>query len=160
MLNLEGRTIIAIAPHLDDVELGAGATIHMLGKNNQVWYVGLSLPPLVDPDTLRSEFRESMRILGLDPSRIIIRDYDPRNLFDVRMEILQLFYDLSKELRPDLVLVPNGQDIHQSHEVVFAEARRAFKYTSILGYELPWNSMDFSMDVFITVREEDVDAKI
>lgn len=106
------------------------------------------------------EFQESSRILGLDKERIILRNFNPRNLFDARGDILQLFYDLNKELKPDLVLIPNSHDIHQSHEVVFAEARRAFKYTTILGYELPWNSLDFSMDVFITVTLEDVEAKV
>ena len=160
MLDLHGKTIVALAPHIDDVELGAGATIHQLGKNNEVYYVGLSLPPLIGRETFMEEFQESSKILGLDPERIILRDYDPRNLFDVRGDILQLFYDLNQQLRPSLVLTPNGKDIHQSHEVVFAEARRAFKYTTILGYELPWNSMDFSMDVFITASKESVDAKV
>jgi len=160
LLNLQGKTIVAIAPHLDDVELGAGATIYHLAKTNKVHYVGLSLPPLVSRDTLIEEFHESCKILRLDPQNIILRDYNPRDLASVRLEILQLFYDLNKELRPDLVFVPNSDDIHQSHEVVFAEARRAFKYTTILGYELPWNSVNFPMDVFITVEKEDVDAKI
>jgi LmbE family N-acetylglucosaminyl deacetylase len=160
MLSFSGLKVIAIAPHIDDVELGAGATIHHLNKNNQVYYVGLSLPPLVDSHTLLEEFHESSRILGLDPERVILRNFNPRNLFDARGDILQLFFDLNKDLKPDLVLIPNSQDIHQSHEVVFAEARRAFKYITVLGYELPWNSLDFSMDVFITVDREDVEAKV
>ncbi len=162
MLSLSDCRVIAIAPHIDDVELGAGATIHHLtkSKSNKVYYVGLSLPPLVDSNTFHEEFSESTQILGLDPERIILRNFNPRNLFDARSEILQLFYDLNKELKPDLVIIPNSQDIHQSHEVVFAEARRAFKYNTILGYELPWNSLDFSMDVFITVDREDVEAKV
>ena len=160
MISLRDRKIMAIAPHIDDVELGAGATIHHLGKSNEVYYVGLSLPPHIDPNTFLEEFRESSRILGLDPKRIILRNFNPRNLFDARSEILQLFYDLNKEVKPDLVFIPNSQDMHQSHEVVFAEARRAFKFTTILGYELPWNSMDFSMDVFITITKEDVEAKV
>lgn len=160
MIPLCDRKIMAIAPHIDDVELGAGATIHQLGRNNEIYYVGLSCPPLVDGEVFMSEFRTSTRILGLDPARIILRNFDPRNLFDSRGQILQLLYDLNREIRPDLVLIPNSRDIHQSHEVVFAEARRAFKYTSILGFELPWNNMEFSMDVFITLTKEDVDAKI
>lgn len=160
MLAFKDKTIIAIAPHLDDVELGAGATIHQLAIANKVYYVGLSLPPLVKPDVLMEEFRLSTHLLGIDASRVIVRNYDPRNLFGARSEILQLFFDLNKELKPDLVLLPNSKDIHQSHEVVFAEGRRAFKYTNLLGYELPWNSIEFSMDVFFTVSKQDVDAKI
>ena len=160
MLTLKDKTVLAIAPHIDDVELGAGATIHHLVKDNRVYYVGLSLPPLVERPVFMAEFRESAACLGLDPARIILRDNDPRNLFDARSDILQLFYDLNKELKPDLVLIPNSNDIHQSHEVVFAEARRAFKYLTMLGYELPWNSIEFSMDVFLEVTREDVEAKV
>ncbi len=159
MISLTGKTIVAIAPHIDDVELGLGATIHRLSKTNTVYYIGLSLPPLVGRETFMDEFRESSKILGLDEERIILRDYDPRNLFEARSDILQLLYDLNQSLKPDLVFTPNSKDIHQSHEVVFAEARRAFKYTTILGYELPWNSIEFSMDVFLTVAEENIEAK-
>ncbi len=160
LLSLTGRKVLAIAPHMDDVELGAGATIHRLTKCNEVWYVGLSMPPLVESPTFMKEFEASSGVLGLDPSRIILRSYDPRNLFDSRMDILQLFYDLYRKIEPDIVFVPNSQDIHQSHEVVYAEARRAFKFTTMLGYELPWNSMDFSMDVFISLTKQEVDTKI
>ncbi len=46
MFQIKGKTVLAIAPHIDDVELGAGATLHYLGKDNRIYYVGLSLPPL------------------------------------------------------------------------------------------------------------------
>lgn len=159
LLDIKGKTIFAIAPHVDDVELGAGGAIHRWAQDNTVHYIGLSLPPLVPSDSFMEEFRESAAILGLDPELIILKEHDPRNLFDDRIEILQLFYDLNREIRPDLVLIPSEGDIHQSHSVVFAEARRAFKYTTILGYELPWNTVRFSMDVFVTLSEQDVAAK-
>lgn len=160
MLSIKGKNVLAISAHIDDVELGAGATIHHLAKENRIHYVGLSLPPLVGRDTFMAEFQKSASHLGLAPDRITLRDFDPRNLFDSRTDILQLFYDLNQQLKPDLVLIPNSQDIHQSHEVVHAEARRAFKYKTLLGYELPWNNFEFSMDVFVTVDEEDVAAKV
>ena len=160
MLDYHGKTILAIAPHIDDVELGAGATIYNLSKNNDVYYIGLSLPPLVDIEEIVHEFRESAKCLGLKPENIILRNYDPRNLFDSRSEILQLFYDLNKQYKPDLVFIPNSYDMHQSHEVVHAEGRRAFKYTTMLGYELPWNYTEFSMDVFITLDRESLQAKV
>lgn len=160
MLDFKGKTILAIAPHIDDVELGAGATIHNLCKTNDVYYVGLSVPPLVDVGGFMQEFNLSIKCLGLKPENIILRQYDPRNLFDSRSEILQLLYDLNKQFKPDLVFIPNSYDMHQSHEVVHAEGRRAFKYTTILGYELPWNYTEFSMDVFITLDRESLQAKV
>lgn len=160
MFSITNKTVFAIAPHIDDVELGAGASIHHLAKTNKVYYIAMSLPPLVGREEFMKEFEVSITHLGIDRANIILRDFDPRNLFDTRSEILQLFYDLSTKLKPDIVLMPNGKDIHQSHEVVYAEARRAFKYVTLLGYELPWNSIEFSMDAFIVVTKENVDAKI
>ena len=43
---------------------------------------------------------------------------------------------------------------------ITAEGIRAFKNMSILGYELIWNNLSFSTDCFITVSEDDVEAKI
>jgi LmbE family N-acetylglucosaminyl deacetylase len=160
VFTIEGKTILAVAPHIDDVELGVGATIHKLAKNNSVYYVALSYPPLVDKKVVYEEFQTSVQFLGLDPAKIILRDYNPRNLFDSRSEILQLLFNLNKEMKPDFVFIPNSKDIHQSHEVVHAEARRAFKFHTLLGYELPWNSLEFNMDVFVTLTKEDVDAKV
>lgn len=160
MLNLVGKTIIAVSAHVDDIELGAGATLHALAKENRVHYVGLSIPPDVEREVFMSEYRESAKILGIDPSLTLLRNFDPRNLFEARIDILQLFHDLNVAVKPDLVLIPSSHDLHQSHEVVFAEARRAFKYRTILGYELPWNNMEFSMDVFLTLKEENVKAKV
>src|SRR5512147_598314 len=116
MFPVTNKTVLAVAPHVDDVELGVGATIHRLARNNIVYYVAMSLPPLVEKTEFMKEFQESVKFLGIDQSRIILRDYDPRNLFDSRSEILQLFFDLNKQLKPDLVFIPNSLDIHQSHE--------------------------------------------
>lgn len=158
-MEIKNKIILAIAPHLDDIELGLGATIHKLSDHNIIHYLGLSMPPLVEKDIFMDEFWESCKHLKLSKDRMVLKDYNPRDLFKDRMDILQLFYDTNKEIKPDIVFVPNSKDIHQSHQVTYQEARRAFKYSSILGYELPWNSMSFDMDVFIEVSEENIEAK-
>jgi len=156
---IKGKTILAIAPHLDDIELGVGGTIHKLKGDNEIHYLGLSMPPLVERDSFMKEFWESAKHLGFSKDRMTLKDYDPRDLFKDRMEILQLLYDTNMALKPDVVFAPNSQDIHQSHQVVHQEARRAFKFSTILGYELPWNSMSFNMDLFIELDEANVEAK-
>ena len=80
MIDIKSKTIFAIAPHVDDVELGAGGTIYQLGKNNTVFYIGLSLPPLVESKTLLTEFHESAMILGIKPENIILKNYDPATM--------------------------------------------------------------------------------
>ncbi|MDC0324457.1 PIG-L family deacetylase [Akkermansiaceae bacterium] len=160
MLNIKNKKILVVAPHVDDVELGMGATVHRLKDHNEIYYLGLSFPPNVDFGEFRREFDESCEILGIKAENIMLKDFCPRDMVNRRSEILQEFYDLNRNLKPDLVFLPNSKDIHQSHHCVFNEGKRAFKYTSMLGYELPWNSLEFSMDVFIEVTEEDVQRKV
>jgi len=159
MFEIIGKKVLAIAPHIDDVELGLGGTLNRLIKNNDVYYIGLSFPPLVNETVFLDEFYQSMKILGVNDSKILLKNFNPRDLFNDRIEILDYLYHLGKEIKPDIVFVPSSEDIHQSHEVIFSEARRALKFSTILGYELPWNCMKFNMDVFITLRKEEIEAK-
>jgi LmbE family N-acetylglucosaminyl deacetylase len=68
--------------------------------------------------------------------------------------------ELNRRLRPDLVLLPSSDDTHQDHFVVSDEARRAFKRTSMLGYEAPWNNFRFETSAFVTVERQDVENKV
>ena len=77
-----------------------------------------------------------------------------------RQDILESMVNFRRTLNPSLVLVPNSHDIHQDHEVICNEARRAFKHTNILGYELPWNTMSMEHEFFVHLGRDDVDKKL
>lgn len=161
MLNLVNKKILVISPHIDDVELGMGGTVNLLKERNEIFYLGLSSPDNVEPKSfISTEFRQSCQHLGIKESNIITKNYHPRNMGDNKSEILQLLFDLNRQIQPDIVFIPNSKDIHQAHHVVFEEGRRAFKYKSILGYELPWNSIEFSMDVFVPLLKDNIVAKM
>ncbi len=59
-----------------------------------------------------------------------------------------------------MVFMPVLDDIHQDHSTVAAEGLRAFKNASILGYELMWNNIEFRTNAFISVDEENIQAKV
>ena len=67
---------------------------------------------------------------------------------------------LNKSIQPDLVLIPSASDSHQDHQVIHGEALRAFKKSSILGYELPWNQNRFTSTLFSTLSKEHIEKKI
>ena len=64
-----------------------------------------------------------------------------------------------KKLNPDLVLMPSLNDIHQDHATIAQEGLRAFKNTTILGYELIWNNLTFNTTSFITLDEKHIQQK-
>ena len=67
---------------------------------------------------------------------------------------------MKRAIKPDLVLVPATTDLHQDHATVSAEAFRAFKHSTILGYELPQNTIAFEARAFIALSEDDLAVKL
>lgn len=153
MLNYLDKVILVIAPHLDDVELGMGGTLSKISRSQpkNIFYLGLSFPPNVNTEEYMTEFWNSNKGFNIPHENYTFESFDPRDLFSNRLEILQLMYDINQRHKPDIVFIPNSQDVHQSHQCVHQEAVRVFKNTTVLGYELPWNSFRMNMDVFVTL---------
>ena len=55
--------------------------------------------------------------------------------------------------------MPSSFDIHQDHKVLQVEAIRAFKFATILGYELPWNNLESKMSYYNVISNEDLQLK-
>lgn len=68
--------------------------------------------------------------------------------------------DLNRRYNPDLVLLPSSNDTHQDHFTVATEGFRAFKKTTMLGYEVPWNNLDFRTSCFIELSDDDLERKV
>ena len=157
--------ILVLAPHTDDGELGAGASIHrFISEGKQVYYVAFStaeesVPDGFPSDILSVEVKNATSSLGIPSENLIIHGFTVRKLNYVRQEILEILVQLKREIQPDLVLMPSLNDIHQDHTTIAQEGLRAFKDTSILGYELLWNNLKFDTTCFVKLKEENVLAK-
>jgi N-acetylglucosamine malate deacetylase 1 len=160
------RRALVLAPHTDDGEFGCGGTTaRLLEAGAEVRYVALSiatrsLPEGFPPDTLAREVREATTELGIPEENLTVHDFDVRTFPDHRQEILELLIALWSEWQPDVVFQPSLHDVHQDHQVVAAEGLRAFKRTTILGYEIPWNNLDFSYGCYVSLEQRHVDRKV
>lgn len=163
---LDSRPILVLAPHTDDGELGCGGTIAKLERlGYNVHYVAFcacdeSLPDGFPPGTLRNELLAATSILGIPLNNVKVHDFTVRQLFRNRQEVLDVLVLLNRELNPQLVFCPTEDDLHQDHSVVAAEAMRAFKTKTILGYEMPWNNIRFHANFLVTLDEEDLRTKV
>ena len=88
-----------------------------------------------------------------------MHDFDVRTFPDHRQEILELLIELWNEWEPDVVFQPSLHDIHQDHQTVAAEGLRAFKRTTILGYEIPWNNLDFAYQAYFALEKRHIERK-
>ena len=160
------KKILVLAPHTDDGELGCGAAVAKFIENGaKVYYAAFSLaedsvPPPFPKNILEIEVKAATAQLGIVPERLLLYRYEVRRFSYRRQEILQDLVDLNEQLCPDMVLMPCLHDLHQDHSTVAMEGLRAFKRTTILSYELPWNNLNFSTQCFVIVSEEHLRLKI
>ena len=87
-------------------------------------------------------------------------DFEVREFPKYRQEILEALIVLKKEINPDLVFIPSSSDVHQDHKTIHEEGIRAFKYCSLVGYEMPWNNFGFTSYVYVALSEAQIDKKI
>jgi N-acetylglucosamine malate deacetylase 1 len=160
------RRVLVLGPHTDDGEFGCGGTMARLVEAGiEVRYVAFSiatksLPDGFPPDTLAREVREATAELGMPAELLAVHDFEVRTFPEHRQEILELLIDIWEEWPPDAVLQPCLGDIHQDHQVVAAEGLRAFKRTTVLGYEIPWNSLTFTYQAFVALERSHVERKV
>jgi LmbE family N-acetylglucosaminyl deacetylase len=160
------KKILVLAPHTDDGEFGCGGTINrLISEGSEVWYVAFSaceqsVLPQFPSDVLITEVKAATRILGVRPENLILKDYAVRTFNYRRQDILDDIITLRAEINPDLVFVPALTDIHQDHKTIAEEALRAFKFTSMLSYELPWNNISFQTSCFYPLSDTNIAAKI
>ncbi len=160
------KILLILAPHTDDGELGCGGLIsRAIREGSVVHYAAFStadesVPNNFPSNQLEMEVKEATAALGIQPENLLVYKHQVRKLNYVRQEILDELIRLRDLIKPDLVLLPSRQDIHQDHQTVTDEGIRAFKNTSILGYELIWNNLGFNADFFCTLTETDLKLKL
>jgi LmbE family N-acetylglucosaminyl deacetylase len=160
------KRVLVLAPHTDDGEFGCGGTMaRLVEAGAEVRYVAFSiatksLPEGFAPDTLAREVREATAELGIPEAQLTVHDFEVRTFPERRQDILELLIELWDDYQPDAVFQPSLQDIHQDHQVIAAEGMRAFKRTTILGYEIPWNNFTFNYDAYITLDKAHVERKV
>lgn len=153
------QIILVLAPHTDDGELGCGGSMAKFAEEGKhIYYAAFSLcakslAPGLAADTLAHECRKATSVLGVPSDNIMLFDFEVREFPKFRQEILEEMVKLNKKINPDLVFLPSSKDIHQDHGLIHTEALRAFKHSTQLGYELPWNHSQFNSTFFINLKE-------
>jgi N-acetylglucosamine malate deacetylase 1 len=159
------KTILILAPHTDDGEFGCGGTIaKYVAEGVRVVYVAFSAAeqsvlPHLPRDILRTEVRKATAALGITDEDCLVFDFQVRRFPELRQSILDKMIELSRRFQPDIVFLPSANDTHQDHQVIAQEGFRAFKRTTMLGYEVPWNNLDFRTSCFIELTEEQLNIK-
>lgn len=160
------NSILILAPHTDDGEIGCGGSIaRFVQEGKRVYYAAFSTAQTsvredLPKNILEVEVKKAIEVLGIPQENLILYNFEVRRFPEVRQEILQELIKLRTDIRPDLIFLPSLNDIHQDHQVVAREGLRAFKKQPILGYEQPWNNIVFETRSFIPLKKEHIEKKI
>lgn len=151
---LSYKTVLILAPHPDDAELGCGGTISRLVEG------GADVYPVVfaEANGRKYEMKKATDVLGMKDC--ISLNLPIRDIGDYRQYILDELIHLKKQLQPDLVIQPTLNDIHQDHQVVAQEGVRSFKDITLWGYEVPWNNLTLDAQLFVSLEDRHVAKKI
>jgi LmbE family N-acetylglucosaminyl deacetylase len=160
-LLLYGKRVCFIGAHPDDIELGCGAL--MANIENKAEMLCVTLSDNQKNPTLKNlvqEHRASMQVLGIPQDHDILQQFETRNFPYARQEILETMLKIKREFKPQIVFVHTKNDIHQDHITVTEEALRAFRGTSVLGFDVLRSSYGFFPHFLFEVTEQDVQKKM
>lgn len=166
MLEQSGKRVLILAPHTDDGEIGCGGTISKLLHNGcKIYYAAFSIceqsvPEGFPENVLETEVKAATKVLGIPSDNLFVFKYKVRYFSQYRQDILDDMIEIRNKIHPDIVFLPCQNDIHQDHGVISAEGLRAFKNSSLLCYEMPWNNLSFSPAFFTTLEQCHINDKL
>jgi LmbE family N-acetylglucosaminyl deacetylase len=164
LLNIFKRVLV-LCPHTDD-EFGCAGTIRrLIEAGADVKYIAMSnceasVPENMPANILEIECFKCTEVLGIDRKSVEICNMPVRHFPEHRQEILEKLVKLNRTFAPDLVLLPSSHDIHQDHATVYMEGVRAFKHSTLLGYEMPQNLVAFTNSSFVVINNKIMKRKI
>ena len=156
-----GKKVCFIGAHPDDIELGCGAFISHIRDKTDILCVTLSdnqKNPLLGG--LVEEHYRSMAVLGVPRENIRLEAFVTRTFPQLRQEILEYLFQLNREHHPDIVITHTRADIHQDHNQTTEEVLRAFRSTTVLGFDALRSSYGFFPHFLVEVDEKDVECKL
>ena len=156
-----GKKVCFIGAHPDDIEIGCGALIAHISAKTEVRCYTLSdnqKNPLLK--NVVDEHYASMAVLGVPKENVIVGEFQTRHFPQARQEILEYLIDINNSFHPEIVFVHTKSDIHQDHATVTEEGLRAFRGTTVLGFDVIRSSYGFFPNFLVEVSAEDVKRKI
>ena len=108
------ETILCIAAHPDDIELGMGGTLSLLRKKNKKVYIIINYIPSSKKKRIH-EIYDSMKIYNIPNENIIINDFYKLN----NREQIKCIDECLDKVMPTQVFTHYKNDTHQEHRNIF-----------------------------------------
>ena len=174
------KNVLIISPHADDEVLGCGGFISKYSKKNYLISVLIltnankGAPEIYSPEeikSIRKEAKVANKLIGT--KKIFFENLPAVNLNNYPVyKISNIINKYIKEINPEIILIPSGNDIHDDHKIVFKAAKVSLRpnkksnLKKILSYEVlsetEWNEdgKSFNPNYFVHLNKTDINNKI
>lgn len=154
------RRVLAIGAHPDDLELACGGTLaKFVDSGHEVQGLVMSDGNRGGDALERSlDAQRGAAFMGL--TGMTHHNFTDTDLGRHSQEMVGVIESAIARYNPDIILTHSNHDQHQDHQAVhMATLRAARQHHSILCYESPSATRDFSPSVFVDI-DDYVDAKV
>lgn len=157
---LDVRSIVVLAAHPDDAEIGAGGLLLTLAAR----YPGLRVRSVVFTGSPGRRPEAQTAAAAFLPGADVT--LDQHELADGRLPaewaaVKALVHQCAGGDPPDLVLVPSPDDAHQDHRLLGELATQTFRGPMVLHYEIPkWDGDIGRPNVYIPLADEVAHRKV
>ena len=155
------KRLLCVGAHSDDIEIGAGATVLRIVRENPDIEVAWCV--LSGSDIRHDEARRGAdQVLGPRVARsIVLKDFADSRFPEHREKIKEFFEQHLKSTDPDLILTHTRADAHQDHRIVNELTWNTFRSHQIWEYEIPkWDGDLMQPNLYVPLDPEDVAQKI
>ena len=152
----DGRSILAIGAHPDDIELGCGGSLAKLAlagaRIQAVIFSKGRRGSLLDADR-EHESKAALATLGVHD--VTIYDFEDTKLTYSLNQMIAALDDRVRSFRPDRVYTMFQHDRHQDHRAVYEASTISCRdVPQLLGYETPSSYPNFTPTVFEQIEEQ------
>ncbi len=174
------KKILILSPHADDEILGCGGFISKYSSlKHHVSVLILTnankgAPEIYSPEQIkkiRNEAKQANILIGT--KKLYFENLPALNLMKLPLyKISNIIDKYIKNVNPEIILIPSGNDIHDDHKVIFKAAKvsirpnKKSKLKKILSYEVlsetEWNENEksFNPNYFLSLNKSDINKKV
>lgn len=157
---VKNSPMLFIGCHPDDVELGCAGIIHQLQNKVPIYIVTLSKNQKNQKNpNLINEHYQSLKLLGIKKSNIVLGDFTTREFSSSRQEILDFLIKIRNKIKPRCVFT-HSSDLHQDHKVCYNETINAFRTQTIIEYFVSRSMHKPKPTLFVNLNKKDLNVKI
>ena len=174
------KKILILSPHADDEILGCGGLITKYSKKNyQISVLILTNAHKGAPEIysekkihqIRNEAIKANNFIGT--KKLFFENLPALNLSNYPIyKITNVLNKYLDDIKPEILLIPSSNDIHDDHKIIFRAAKVAArtnkksKLKKILSYEVlsetEWNENEqaFSPNYYVSLSKADINNKV